>query len=65
MCSQVQERLVDVGGIYNILWSPVGDNNKQLERKIKKRNVKSIPEDIKKVCYVRIIYSGVNSNISV
>lgn len=47
--SQVQERLVDVGGIYDILWSPINDDNKQLERKIKKRNVKAIPEDVKKV----------------
>lgn len=41
--------LVDVGGIYNILWSPVNDESKQIEKKIKIRNVKNTSEEIKKV----------------
>lgn len=47
--SKVQEVLIDVGGIYDILWSPINDDNKQIERKIKIRNVKNIPEEMKKV----------------
>lgn len=31
---------MDIGGIYDILWSPISDDNKLLERKIKKKNVK-------------------------
>lgn len=40
---------MDVGGIYDILWSPINDDNKLIERKIKKKNVKMSVDGDKKV----------------